>query len=210
MKMLRLVPVVFLIGAQMLFAGPFGLEFGWANSEFPHDEMFFATWTKLGNGIDEYSVIPPIPHSKLGVFYDIRIDEDYGLYYISNEKKFNFVSPDGTEMKLLFDDLETQLTSAYGEGVRTDYISSGSVWTDSEDFMMTLYTQDKEIAVRWFPADESNSELSDTAEIELVMKASSLSSGTVTLTYHGMNEHFVDEKLAAVAERQRETDLLAL
>lgn len=198
-----LVILLLLGGLPMLFAGPFGLEFGWTM-----DEMVAAGAQVLqdqgsAGGLSIYTIIPPSPHGSLNT-YMVGIDSEYGLTSVAGAALLLDVSQSGVEIISLFDRLEAQLTGVYGYGTRYDFLVSGSIWNVPNDFMMALCLQERFLASFWQPDSvPSGGEEYGVAEISLEASAFDEHNGSVTLLYHGENADMA-------AERQNESDMSVL
>lgn len=196
MKMLRLVPVVFLIGAQMLFAGPFGLEFGWM-----HDEIVAACGepvfeAEVASGVTGMLYDPEAMPKRHQSFdsYILYVDHEFGLVKIIASEDFSYVSSYGSELVNEFDKLERQLNSVYGEGRRYDFLYPDSIWDRPGDYMMSLYLGDRTLATFWDLTDEVASKGDELSFVSISATATSSDSATIELTYEHPDYYVIMER----------------
>lgn len=133
-----------LIIPTLLFAGPFGMEFGWTLDELENSGAY--TWMPDKQGsITSYNVNPTNPHSLLS-YYIAFIDDTYGLVSIrvaSDECYSEY------QIRNIYDRLKTQLSSAYGKPEEFDEISWTSDWDGSENFIRSILYGDRVLASIW-------------------------------------------------------------
>jgi hypothetical protein len=88
----------------------------------------------------------------------------------------------GDSVEAKFDDLFEALTSKYGNSKKYDFLRSGSIWDDSEDWMMGLAKGDRSLAAYW--DEEEHSTLpNELIGIELEAKGINSESALISLTY---------------------------
>ena len=130
----------------MLFAGPFGMEFGWTLEELENSgaEVEFID----GEGrITSCTVSPTKPHPDFDL-YSVYIDSEYGIYMIRPVSTV-FTSEYG--LMDLYNRLKVQLSSVYGEPVELDEVNPESTWSNSRDLIKSIYYGDRILMSMWYP-----------------------------------------------------------
>lgn len=150
MKKTLLIALLMMISA-MLFAGPFGMEFGWTLEELEESGAY--TWmpNRQGN-ITSYYANPLKPHSMLS-YYIVFIDDEYGLVEvraISDECYSEY------QIRNIYDMLKPQLSSVYGEPEEIDEISWNSDWDGPENFIRSILYGDRVLISMWSPEPVEN------------------------------------------------------
>lgn len=139
-----LLIILFLLMTAMLFAGPFGMEFGWTLQEIEESGAYAWMPTRQGS-ITSYYVSPSKPHSMLS-YYIVFIDEEYGLFEVracSNECYSEY------QIRNVYNMLQPQLSSVYGEPEEYDEISWDSDWEGSENFIRSILYGDRTLLSMW-------------------------------------------------------------
>ena len=133
-----------LIIPTLLFAGPFGMEFGWTLEELENSGVY--TWMPDKQGsITSYNANPTNPHSLLS-YYIAFIDDTYGLVSIRAASAECYSE---YQIRNIYDRLKTQLSSAYGKPEEFDEISWTSDWDGSENFIRSILYGDRVLAAVW-------------------------------------------------------------
>lgn len=194
MRRIALVMIMFLIGLSMLYAGPFGLEFGWTERDMidagiETGEKFPGDYPDGG----KYFVSPPKPYPGFDA-YVVSTYEDVGIYNIIGSAVFHTVSGSGDELIHFFELLEAQLEDVYGEGARTDELAYGSEFQEEDEFMKGLFAGDRLLNTIWMPEPESGTGI---YMILLEIVALSEDAGAIFLRYYGENLSDVFRSLAA-------------
>lgn len=145
MKKSLLIALLMMI-PMMLFAGPFGMEFGWTVEELENSGAEVAVFDDEG-GIASCDVVPTKPHPDFDL-YSVYIDSEYGLYLIRATSQI-FNSEYG--LMDLYDRLKIQLSSVYGELVELDEIDPGSTLDSPRDFIKSIYYGDRILVTKWYP-----------------------------------------------------------
>ena len=84
----------------------------------------------------------------------------------------------GTELRSAYQEMKVALAAAYGTPRAVEYLPSGSIWKEPEDWMMGLLKKERTISALWEGALKNN--LND---IVLEALASSQTKGYLELTY---------------------------
>ena len=132
----------------MLFAGPFGMKFGWSLRELEESGVYAEESMQQGT-VTSYFVVPNNQHPLLFA-YVVFIDNEYGLFQIRAISQPYY---EEYQIRLFYDDLKAQLTTAYGEP-DTDYdeILDDSEWQGSENFISSILYGDRKLSTTWRPA----------------------------------------------------------
>lgn len=137
--------VLFLCSA--VFAGPFGIEFGWTYDQLVASGVKTVGDPYVNNNVKSYLITPVKTHSSFD-YYIVRIDEKEGVYSITALGTVQ-TSEYGTEAKWAFDNVKGQLTKVYGKSFDLDVLKFGSIWDEPQDWMMSLVKQDRTCSSYW-------------------------------------------------------------
>lgn len=152
-----------------------------------------------GNPGIYYVAEVPRPHPKFD-FYTITYHESTGICgVIAGTEKIDSNSS-GTGLISAFKRLESQVSVRYGQGEFTNYLISGSIWDESNDFLMSLATGDRLWHTVWH-FDEVTAQINQLSEVRLYLVSSGRSNGQVVLEYSGLNFEECD---AAIQSDQSE------
>ena len=150
MKKTLLIALLMMISA-MLFAGPFGMEFGWSLEELEESGVY--TWMPDKQGsVTSYYANPSKSHSMLS-YYIVFIDDEYGLVEVralSDECYSEY------QIRNVYDMLKPQLSSVYGEPEEIDEISWNSDWDGPENFIRAMLYGDRVLISMWYPEPSEN------------------------------------------------------
>ena len=147
MKKTLLITLIMMISAT-LFAGPFGMEFGWSLEELENSGVYVEEFLPQGT-TTSYLVIPENSHPLL-MLYTAFIDDEYGLFQIRAISQPYY---EEYQIRLVYDDLKAQLTTAYGEpDTEYDEILDDSEWQGSDNFISSILYGDRKLSTTWRPA----------------------------------------------------------
>ena len=147
MKKTLLIALLMMISA-MLFAGPFGMEFGWSLEELEASGIYAEEFMPQGT-TTSYLVMPENSHPLL-MLYTVFIDDEYGLFQI---RAISQPLYEEYQIRIFYDDLKAQLTTAYGEpDAEYDEILDDSEWQGSENFISSILYGDRKLSTTWRPA----------------------------------------------------------
>lgn len=147
MKKTFLIILLMMISV-MLFAGPFGMEFGWSLEELEASGIYAEELMPQGT-TTSYLAVPENPHPLL-ILYTVFIDDEYGLFQI---RAISQPLYEEYQIRLLYDDLKAQLTTAYGEpDTEYDEILDDSEWQGSDSFISSILYGDRKLSTTWRPA----------------------------------------------------------
>ena len=146
MKKTLLITLIMMISAT-LFAGPFGMEFGWSLEELENSGVYVEEFLPQGT-TTSYLVIPENSHPLL-MLYTAFIDDEYGLFQIRAISQPYY---EEYQIRLVYDDLKAQLTTAYGEpDTEYDEILDDSEWQGSDNFISSILYGDRKLSTTWRP-----------------------------------------------------------
>lgn len=136
--------IMFIMIPAMLFAGPFGMEFGWTLEELEASGVY--TWEPIRQGsVTSYLASPIKPHSQLSL-YIVFIDDEYGLFDIRSVAEASYSE---SQVRTVYNTLKNQLSSVYGEPEEYDEIDWLSDLTGSGNFIRSLFHGDRILNSTW-------------------------------------------------------------
>ncbi|WP_155914538.1 hypothetical protein [Asticcacaulis sp. AC460] len=167
-----------LLAATAAFAGPFGIKMGAQVKDLKvvekHDMS--APW-------EAYSISVPQPNSEFES-YMIVLTPQTGVCKVLAIGKTYEDDRYGTSVRSAYDKLKSALSQKYGQPKDYDFLSSGALWKDSEDFAASLDKNERTLASFWsVPLDASN----EIADIQLSAEGASLSDTYISLSYELRN-----------------------
>jgi len=169
-------------------AGPFGLKKGMSLNEIGGQPK------KLGNGVYKLTKVPK-PHSAFE-FYVVRVSTKEGLCFIKAVGKDISTNRYGVSLESEFELIEKKLEANYGKYEKIDFLLTGSIWDEPEDWMMGLLKQERVLLALW--ENEKGSSLpSDIKEIGLYAVAESTEKGYLAIEYNFINFDSCKSELAA-------------
>lgn len=173
MKKTLLIALLMMISA-MLFAGPFGMEFGWSLEELEASGADVEVFREE-NRMTGCLVSPTKPHPDFDL-YAAYIDDEYGIYMI---RTISETFDNEYDLRDLYDTLKNQLSSVYGEPFEMDEINPESIWDSSWDFIRSIYYGERILMSLWFPERVEGAP----EDISLYVDAFDESSAAVTIEY---------------------------
>lgn len=181
MKRLAVFVFVVAVVSVSLFAGPFGLEFGWTKADMEKAGVRFLNQRELGSGLMAY-LIDPIQELATFSTYEVRVDSQYGIYYIGASSELDGYS----NVKDSFNSITRLLTRSYGEP-KEDYGSD-------VDY---LVPNSSEFSYIWRPDAKNGNEIS-TVVFSLMREGIGYYSAFLQLEYFSHNYDLVEAKLSAI------------
>ncbi|MNY11226.1 hypothetical protein D3C86_1442420 [compost metagenome] len=171
--------------AMLVADGPFGLAMGMTK------EMFKGQLKPAGNGVYLFDN-PPKSHPQFEQ-YAVKISDKSGLCWIKGIGKDILVNGHGVQLKSEYDDFEKKLDERYGSHKRTDFLVSGSIWKDPEDWMRGLQKEDRYLFSVW---EGGNKTLpNELSQVALVANANDGQEGYLSLEYSFTNKKACDEEI---------------
>ncbi len=141
-----------ILGIPSVFAGPFGIDMGMSLAQV---KAVSKTTPKLIQD-NVYEITPPKTNDMFETYY-VRIDPDYGVYWLKAIGKGLYTNGYGDRLKTTFESLVESIRKTYGEELyRVDELKEGSIWGDSERFMYALQHGDRDLYAMWSKFDENS------------------------------------------------------
>lgn len=129
-----------------VFAGPFGIEMGMSLSELKQVCRTNPKWIKD----NVYEIVPPKTHEQFETYY-VRIDPDYGVYWLKAIGKDIYTNGYGGALISAFENLVESIRKTYGD--RELYQDTGirkhSYWKKEKYFMQSLIEGDRKMQALW-------------------------------------------------------------
>jgi hypothetical protein len=150
---LSLLSALFVIfSIQSAFAGPFGIDMG----------MSLAEVRKVCKTVPEliqdnvYEITPPKTNDMFETYY-VRIDPEYGVYWLKAIGKDIYTNGYGDRVRSTFQSLVASIRRTYGQELYlTDELKEESILTDSQYFMHALERGDRTLEAVWSKFDENS------------------------------------------------------
>jgi len=166
--------------------GPFGFEMGSQLSKYGPAEPLKQP------GLYKFSQAPRThPAFEL---YVLKHHPETGICMIRAIGQDIVTSSFGSQIRDEFSNIREQLSSVYGKSGINDFLKSGSIWSESRYWMMSLLKTDRVLQAHW--DRKSGAALKDgISEILLSAAASSDEKGYIVLQYRFSNELKCDQLL---------------
>ncbi len=176
-----------------LFAGPFGLEFGWTKEDMIKSGARIIHEGPIAHNVLGYAIIPPKQYSSFENYY-VYTNPEVGLFRIVAVSKYTAST---TQLINQYQGTKNQLKSVYGDPIEElDEINPDSIWNAPSDLIRALYLGERIVATCWLP------EVSDETDVAYVNYAINSDDG-----YLGYNI-IVYESNKADAVRAAESSVL--
>lgn len=172
--------------------GPFGLEAGLSRkniedmighpleaSEHSANLYMANTLPKLNNNFESYALL---------------ISPNVGLCEIRAIGKTINTDSYGIALKSTFADIKSSLDSIYGDSKKDDFLLSGSIWKEPQDWMMGLYKKERVYMASWKSTNDTMKKNSLTS-IGMEIRSLSNSSGFIFLEYDFNNDSSCQKEL---------------
>ena len=168
------------------FAGPFGLKMGMPL------EQIDAKAKQLAPGKYQITNVPK-PHSAFES-YVVQVAPKAGLCWIKAIGKDITTSSYGVELKSAFYDMKEKLDKAYGNSKTTDRLLPGSIWHESNEWMMGLIKKERFLFAIW--EKETGAKLKNNIiTITMAAKPSARSKGYIGVDYSFSNEEECNKEI---------------
>jgi len=177
-----------LMSSISLFAGPFGLEMGMRIEDIDSKAQ------KIKPGMYLITTVPK-PHSSFGQ-YIVQVGPKTGLCWIKAIGKDINTSAYGNELRSAFIEMREKLAKSYGEGKTSDFLRSGSIWKDANDYMMALLKKERILACMW----ENPKDAKDIKSLALIASASDRETGHISIEYAFKNESDAEKEIASLED----------
>ena len=187
-KSITIILILLISFATSALAGPFGLSMGMPLKDISKNAK------KIENGLYKLTDVPK-PHSAFE-YYVIQVSPKNGLCWIKGIGKDISTSSYGTQLRSEFERFTSKLEERYGAYKNYDFLSNGSIWDESNDFMMGLVKKDRYLQSFW-DREKGSVMPADITGIALSAKASNSDTGYIVLEYSFSNEEQCEKELAA-------------
>lgn len=152
MKLNQLILCSFFISPFIVMAGPFGTEMGINLSEMKKIGVIEST-----NRPFVYSSKSMIKGYSDAEIYYFVITPNSGLCKISVATIDVTSSSYGTELARKFNDIKSALADKYGSPTSSyDFLKHGSIWKDSNEWMMALLKKERSLSSFWLNKNLDN------------------------------------------------------
>ena len=185
---IALLVIAGLMYATTAMAGPFGLDMGMTLKDVGGKPE------KVTNGKYKLTSVPN-SHSAFEA-YIVQISPKDGLCWIKAIGKDIPTSAYGIELKSAFNDMKGKLEKTYGNHKTTDLLMPGSIWKESNDFMMAMIKKERFLMAIWDV--ENGSTLTDNLkQIGLIASPARRGKGYISIEYSFSNEKACEVELAS-------------
>ena len=187
--------VLFIIGAALIYATPFGLKMGMTVDEIAEQCEEKPTFVE-----DDIYLIRPLKSHPLFDFYAVYVNERTGLYHIRALSAPISTNKFGTELKNSFNSVKDRIAKIYGKPKITDkYNNSADTYYQREEYWFySLREGSRELSAVW----GHNSTLAD--NLDTVALECSVSNGfyegkgQLVLYYYFTNTDSVEDEQDSV------------
>ena len=137
----------------------------------------------------------PRPHSAFDT-YIVQGHPSTGVCWVKGMTPSIDTNSFGSQLRSKVDEIAAQLNEVYGKGNDRSFLMSGSIWTESEDWMMSLLKEERYYSREW-PAAAGTPLPNHLKTIYLFAKATQSSKGYVGLEYAFENEGECEKAIKA-------------
>jgi hypothetical protein len=168
-------------------AGPFGFHYGETLEEVTH--AVGASHIKQGPGPQGEILLDraPLPHPGFES-YALFISPTKGLLKIAAIGKDIATNRAGDDIRQQYADLQTALSATYGVATSYDNLTSGSIWTDPNDWTMSIIEKDRAVESFWTPNPATQDHLT-AIELEVGMLGPDKGYFTLFYEYEGWDAY---------------------
>lgn len=133
--------------------GPFGFYKGMTQQEVL--SLLGSSNVKIKSPERITAYTAPKPHHEFEMYY-LYFAPKHGLLKIIALGKSTQGDAGGEEVRSRFESLKNALTNSYGDSEDQDYLKRGSMWKRPQDFMMSLYKEERVYESTWKPQNKPN------------------------------------------------------
>jgi hypothetical protein len=137
--------------------------------------------------------------SNLFESYVVIVTPDNGLCYLKAIGVDVDTSAYGSQLKQAFTKVNKSLQNKYVKGLTLDFLSSGSIWSESRDFMMGLLKKERYLLAS-YNAEEGSTMAEGVKEATLSGHALSSDKGYLSLDYNFDNYDSCNSEIEAIDE----------
>ena len=196
LKFFLTIIISIFIFPQYLLSSQFGLNMGETKEDISNkgvslkdDGNYWYTTKDLPKG-----------NSKL-TKYDLLITPKSGLCKIYSYTDVIYSNSFGNQLKSEFEFFEKALTKKYGDNEKYDFVQSGSIWNDTQYWMMGLLKKERYLTAFWSKKNGSNLPQNNIKNITVNASATSNDEGYIYIAYEFLN---IKECMSEYKESQTE------
>ena len=188
--MKKIIIAAVLAGASFVaYAGPFGLSMGMKKSQIKGLEATGTPFMYTATSV-------PTPSSQFKT-YVMQVGDKNGLCMIKALSDTISTNRYGLALKSKFNLLNEALAKKYGKHKTQDFLMSGSIWNEPEDFMAGL-TKDERYLRTYWDAEEQSTLSGNLKAIMLVASGLGHEKGVVYIQYEFENSEKCDAERKAL------------
>ena len=173
------------------FSGPFGTSEGMTKSDLG------ITSSTKELGLYRYQLTDLPKTSRLFESYVVKVTPQHGLCYIKAVGVTVSSSRYGEGVRTVFDRVNTALSKKYTSGNLQDFLRTGSIWDEPEDFMMGL-KQKERILAGYYDEEEGSVMVENIEKAYLRALALSNDKGYVVVDYFFENHNACQAEVDSV------------
>lgn len=172
--------------------GPFGLQAGLTKKNI--EDMTGEVLKPVDGKVNLYMLSATPKKNPDFESFGLLISPKAGLCQIRALGKDINSDSYGFALKSKFDEISNTLKSIYGDGKKTDFLLSGSIWKDPNDWMMGLVKGERVLMMEWKGKNEVM-EKNEISEVGMDVRANNSSSGYVFLQYTFSNNSVCEAEI---------------
>ena len=173
------------------FSGPFGTSEGMTKSDLG------ITSSTKELGLYRYQLTDLPKTSRLFESYVVKVTPQHGLCYIKAVGVTVSSSRYGEGVRTVFDRVNTALSKKYTSGNLQDFLRTGSIWDEPEDFMMGL-KQKERILAGYYDEEEGSVMVENIEKAYLRALALSNDKGYIVVDYFFENHNACQAEVDSV------------
>tara|TARA_B100001057_G_C22689367_1_gene887137 strand:+ start:223 stop:819 length:597 start_codon:yes stop_codon:yes gene_type:complete len=185
-----LIPILLAFSFPLeALSGQFGLEMGDTKKDIEKKGV------KLIDVGDYYFMTYKVPKSNSNLKdYALMITPNNGLCQIMTATENFPTNSFGSSIKDKFNFFENLLSKKYGEKRKSDYLASGSLWTDRNYWTMGLLQKERVLSAEWNSSYGSKLPQNNVNNILLRAGATDVSTGLIAIQYRFSNYSACNEE----------------
>ncbi len=172
--------------------GPFGLQAGLTKKNI--EDMTGEVLKPVDGKVNLYMLSATPKKNPDFESFGLLISPKAGLCQIRALGKDINSDSYGFALKSKFDEISNTLKSIYGDGKKTDFLLSGYIWKDPNDWMMGLVKGERVLMMEWKGKNEVM-EKNEISEVGMDVRANNSSSGYVFLQYTFSNNSVCEAEI---------------
>ena len=179
--------------ANISFAGPFGTEMG-----MTAEQLGITSSTKvLSPHLYQLQKLPKM--SSMFEYYLVTVTPQSGLCGIRAVGNDITTSVYGEGLKRQFDSLYKAVEKKYGKGTRADFLKSGSIWYELNEWTMGLYKNERVLA-GYFDEEEGSTMVENVTQAWISATALHTDKGYLRIDYKYSNAPACESEIQSLQE----------